>query len=205
MIGVLGLQGDFAAHVTAFHTLGVDAAVVKKPEELNEVDGLVLPGGESTTLIKLMDAFDFWGPLAHFSTSGKPLFGTCAGMIMLAQNVVNPEQKSLGFIDITVERNSYGRQRDSFEAIGRFAPSGGPAIDIPMVFIRAPRIVTYGPHVKPVATCGGDMVMARQSNVAVASFHPELAAAGDVHRYFVEMVRASQQASVRVEEERANR
>ena len=191
MIGVLGLQGDFAAHLRALEELGVEAEVVKKPCELEQVAGLILPGGESTTLTKLMDSFELWAPLQRFAESGRPVFGTCAGMIMLARQVINPPQKSLGLIDITVERNSYGRQRESFEASGPFAPNGGPSVDIPMIFIRAPRIVEIGAGVDALATCGSDTVLARQHNVVVASFHPELSPRRDIHRYFVGMIGGS--------------
>ena len=191
MIGVLGLQGDFAAHLRALEELGVEAEVVKKPYELKRVTGLILPGGESTTLTKLMDSFELWSPLQQFAESGRPVFGTCAGMIMLARQVRNPPQRSLGLIDITVERNSYGRQRESFEASGPFAPNGGPGVDIPMIFIRAPRIVEIGADVDALATCGSDTVLARQRNVVVASFHPELSPRRDIHRYFVGMVGCS--------------
>ena len=188
MIGVLGLQGDFAAHLRALEELGVEGTVVKKPSEFEQVAGLILPGGESTTLTKLMDSFELWAPLRKFAASGKPVFGTCAGMIMLARQITNPPQKSLGLIDLTVERNSYGRQRESFETTGAFTPKDRPAVDIPMIFIRAPRIVELGDDVEALATCGDDTVMARQQNVVVASFHPELTSDREVHRYFVEDV-----------------
>ena len=116
--GVLGLQGDFQAHERSLDEIGVTAAIVKKTEQLDDVDGLIIPGGESTTLIKLMDTFEFWDPIRSFVESGRPVFGTCAGLIVLATEVVNPSQKSLAVLDVTVERNSYGRQRESFEATG---------------------------------------------------------------------------------------
>ena len=186
MLGVLGLQGDFAAHARALDELGVESTVVKLPAQLEFVDGLILPGGESTTLIKLIDLYEFWEPLRGFAAAGKPVLGTCAGLIVLAAEVRNPEQKSLGVIDVTVERNSYGRQRESFEAVGSFAASGEER-DLPMVFIRAPRIMRLGEGVEALAMCAGDCVMARQGNVTVASFHPELTSDRTVHRYFGEM------------------
>ena len=184
--GILGLQGDFAAHGRALAAIGVDSAIVKQPRQLDAVDGLILPGGESTTLIKLMDACGFWEPLRAFIDSGRPVFGTCAGLILLAAEVVNPPQKSLAAIDVTVERNSYGRQRESFEAVGTFA-ANGRGRDLPMVFIRAPRILRLGAGVQPLAHCRGEVVMARSGNVLAASFHPELTPDSAVHRYFAGM------------------
>ena len=206
MIGILGLQGDFAAHGRVLDRLDIDNRVVKKPAEIDSVNGLIIPGGESTTLIKLMESYDFWRSLEAFVGSGKPVMGTCAGMILLAREVVNPQQDSLGSIDITVERNSYGRQRESFEAVGLFDPEGlepeaveddrgGRDVhgghEVHMVFIRAPRILRLGPGVTPLATCRGDCVMARQDNVVVASFHPELSGDGSVHAYFADLVAGS--------------
>jgi 5'-phosphate synthase pdxT subunit len=117
-IGVLALQGDFALHAKALAQCGVEAVEVRKPAQLGEVDGLIMPGGESTTLLKLMDAWDFVPALEKFHRAGKPIFGTCAGLILLAREVQSPQQFSLGLIDVTVERNAYGRQRESFEAAG---------------------------------------------------------------------------------------
>ena len=185
-IGILGLQGDFAAHARALGDVGAESAIVKQPPQLDGVGGLILPGGESTTLIKLMDAFGFWEPLRGFIDSGRPVFGTCAGLILLASEVVNPPQKSLAAIDVTVERNSYGRQRESFEAVGTFAANGSGR-DLPMVFIRAPRILRLGAGVEPLAHCRGEVVMARSGNVLAASFHPELTPDSAVHRYFAGM------------------
>jgi 5'-phosphate synthase pdxT subunit len=186
MIGVLGLQGDFHAHARMLERAGEQVRVVKKPEHLAEVQGLVMPGGESTTLIKLMDIYGFWDPLAGFAAQGKAILGTCAGMILLAKEVLNPAQRCLGIIDITVERNSYGRQRESFETVGSFSVNG-TAHELPMVLIRAPRILRYGPAVQPLATWGGECMMARQGRILVASFHPELTDDLRVHRYFLEV------------------
>jgi 5'-phosphate synthase pdxT subunit len=187
-IGVLGLQGDFEAHGRALRSLGAEVQVVKKPERLGEVAGLIIPGGESTTLIKLMDAYGFWEALQEFAAAGGPLLGTCAGMILLATEVTNPPQRSLELIDITVERNSYGRQKESFEGVGQFKADGQDR-DLSMVFIRAPRIRRLAEGVECLATCGEDCVMARQGNIVVASFHPELTADPTVHRYFLDMAR----------------
>jgi len=184
--GVLGLQGDFDAHGRVLSDLGAEVLVVKKPEQLDDVAGLVMPGGESTTLIKLMEAFEFWDPLRDFAASGKALLGTCAGMILLADKVTNPPQKSLKLIDVDVERNSYGRQAESFEGVGRFTADGQDR-DLAMIFIRAPRIQRRGADVECLATCGGDCVMARQGRVVVASFHPELTGDPTVHQYFLDL------------------
>ena len=188
MIGILGLQGDYAAHGNMLDALGVDWRVVKKPEQLTtDLKGLIFPGGESTTLIKLMDSWAFWEPLRDFAAAGKPIFGTCAGMILLAKSVSNPPQQSLGLIDIDVERNSYGRQVDSFEGTGALGVNGQTR-EMPMIFIRAPRIARLGQGVEALATCRDDVVMARQDQILVASFHPELIDDVSVHRYFVDMV-----------------
>jgi 5'-phosphate synthase pdxT subunit len=187
LIGVLGLQGDYHAHGRKLEEAGARVQVVKKTEQLRRVQSLVIPGGESTALIKLMEAGDWWASLRNFAGAGKPMLGTCAGMILLAGEVLNPPQKSLGLIDATVERNSYGRQQDSFEDMGTFGV-GRRERPLPMVFIRAPRIRRLGPQVKALAFCRGDCVLARQGPILVASFHPELTADLTVHRYFLDMV-----------------
>ena len=189
-IGVLALQGDFALHAKALEKCGVEAAEVRKPIELDEVDGLIMPGGESTTLLKLMDAWNFPPALEKFHSAGKPIFGTCAGLILLAREVENPKQFSLGLIDVTVERNAYGRQRESFEAPGTLRLEDKPA-QLEMVFIRAPRIKRVGPGVEVLAEHGGEAVMARQDRVLVATFHPELTDSTVVHRYFCDVVEKS--------------
>ena len=186
MIGVLGLQGDFGAHGKKLKEAGSDTQIVKKPEQLDLLDGLIIPGGESTTLIKLMDLYEFWEPLRTFAVQGKPILGTCAGMILLAREVLNPSQKSLGLIDVTVERNSYGRQRESFEATGRFIAKGH-ATELEMIFIRAPRIHRLGTGVDALAFYEDGCVLARQGHILVASFHPELTGDLSVHRYFLDM------------------
>ena len=185
-IGVLGLQGDFAAHGRALERAGAPWRVVKKPGQLIGLAGLIIPGGESTTLIRLMDFWGFWQPLQDYAATGGAVFGTCAGMILLAREVVNPSQRSLGLIDIQVERNSYGRQRDSFEGTGAFFPDGTEQ-PLEMVFIRAPRILARGPEVEALGLCRGDCVLARQGRVLVASFHPELTDDPTLHRYFVDL------------------
>ncbi|MEW6753783.1 MAG: pyridoxal 5'-phosphate synthase glutaminase subunit PdxT [Candidatus Latescibacterota bacterium] len=188
-VGVLGLQGDYEAHGRQLARVGAQVRVVKKPAQLEGLGGLIIPGGESTTLLKLMEGWDFWGALHRFAGQGRPLFGTCAGMILLAREVVNPQQPSLGLIDIRVERNAYGRQIDSFEGTGTYRGNGAPR-PMEMVFIRAPRILSLGEGVEDLARCRGDCVMARQGQVLVAAFHPELTEDLSVHRYFLEMARA---------------
>jgi pyridoxal 5'-phosphate synthase pdxT subunit len=187
-VGVLALQGDFALHRQALAKCGVETVEVRKPEELEDLDGLVIPGGESTTLLKLMDAWGFVPALEKFHAADKPIFGTCAGLILLARDVESPRQFSLGFIDVGVERNAYGRQRESFATPGTVNLGGTPA-PLEMVFIRAPRIRRLGPTVDTLATHGGEAVMAREGNVLVATFHPELTDDPAVHRYFCAMVK----------------
>ena len=192
-IGVLALQGDFALHEQALARAGAESVQVRKPSELPAVDGLVIPGGESTTLLKLMDAWEFIPALEKFHAEGKPIFGTCAGLIVLAREVENPRQFSLGMIDITTERNAYGRQKESFEAEGE-AELDGERKPIKMVFIRAPRIRRLGPAVTPLVRHLGECVMAREGSVLVAAFHPELTDDPTVHRYFTGMVKTSREA-----------
>ncbi len=190
-IGVLALQGDFDLHRKALDRAGADSAEVRLPGQLKTAAGLIIPGGESTTLLKLLDAWDFVPALEKFHAAGKPIFGTCAGMILLAREVSNPSQFSLGFIDLAVERNAYGRQKESFETVGTARLDDEPAA-LKMVFIRAPRIRRLGPGVTPLAHHGGECVMARQGSVLVAAFHPELTDEGTVHEYFASMVRSAQ-------------
>jgi 5'-phosphate synthase pdxT subunit len=182
-VGVLALQGDFAAHVKALERLGVAAVEVRRPPQLDAVDGLIIPGGESTALLKLMgEAFP--PALRAFHAAGKPIYGTCAGLIVLAREVVGPSQPSLGLIDVTAARNAYGRQRESFETQGE-ARLDGAARPLRMVFIRAPRIVRAGDGVTVLATQGAEPVLARQGPVLVSTFHPELTDDPAVHRYFL--------------------
>ena len=188
MIGVLALQGDFDLHRKALDRLGVESVEVRLPRQLDEVAGLIMPGGESTTLLKLLDEWEFVPALEKFHAAGKPIMGTCAGLILLARDVESPQQPSLGLIDITAERNAYGRQKESFETEGE-ADLGEGLRPIKMVFIRAPRIRRLGPAVTPLVMHRGECVMARQGSVLVAAFHPELTDDPTVHRYFAAMVR----------------
>jgi len=193
-IGVLALQGDFALHAKALQRCGADAVEVRKPEQLHDLDGLIIPGGESTTLLKLMNEWGFVPALEKFHAAGKPIFGTCAGLIVTARDVTNPPQLSLGLIDVGVERNAYGRQRESFET-GGTATLDGRRVPIEMVFIRAPRIRRVGPGVETLAAHGDEPVMARQGSVLVATFHPELTDDPTVHRYFCQMVKGREAPS----------
>lgn len=202
-IGVLALQGDFAMHARALQKCrsagagashdgahersDIEVVEIRKPEQLEDIDGLIMPGGESTTLLKLMDAWGFVPALEKFHAAGKPIFGTCAGLILAAREVSNPAQSSLNLIDVGVERNAYGRQRESFETQGK-ATLDGRAVPIEMVFIRAPRIRRVGPGVQTLARHGDEAVMARQGSVLVATFHPELTDDPTVHEYFCRMV-----------------
>jgi pyridoxal 5'-phosphate synthase pdxT subunit len=187
-VGVLALQGDFALHRAALDRIGVPSIEVRMPEQLERVSGLIMPGGESTTLLKLLETWDFVPSLEKFHSAGKPIFGTCAGLILLAREVENPAQFSLGFIDIAVERNAYGRQKESFETMGAGDLGEGPAA-LKMVFIRAPRILRLGSGVTSLARHQDECVMARQGSVLVAAFHPELTDEPTVHRYFAAMAR----------------
>ena len=190
-VGVLALQGDFAAHGKALDELGVEWELVKTPTELAQVQGLIMPGGESTTLLKLMAPIAMRPALEHFHAQGRPIFGTCAGLILLAQETVRPQQESLGFINIVAERNAYGRQIDSFIALGTpLVEDLGPE-PLEMVFIRAPKIAELRPGVTPLATCKDEIVLARQGSVLVSSFHPELTADRRVHQYFLDMIGAA--------------
>jgi 5'-phosphate synthase pdxT subunit len=181
------LQGDFALHAKALGRCNAEVVEVRKPEQLEGLDGLIMPGGESTTLLKLMDSWGFVPALEKFHAAGKPIFGTCAGLILLARDVTSPAQFSLGLIDVGVERNAYGRQRESFQTRGTAELEGGP-VPIEMVFIRAPRIRRVGEAVETLARRDGEAVMARQGTILVATFHPELTDDPTVHRYFCQMV-----------------
>ena len=188
-IGVLAIQGDFAAHMATLREVGAEVYEVRKAAELRQVDGLVIPGGESTTLLKfiLNPDLDYIEAFQEFHQAGKPIFGTCAGLILVAKDVLNPAQFSFGFIDVGVERNAYGRQKESFETVGE-SYLEGTAMPLKMVFIRAPRITRLGAQVELLATCHDQPVMARQGDILVATFHPELTGDLTVHRYFLEMV-----------------
>ncbi len=178
-VAVLALQGDFEAHRKMLERIGLPSFEAKKPEQLEDAAGLVIPGGESTTLWKFFESAPWETAIARFAASGRPVLGTCAGAIVLARQVSNPDQKGLGLLDIAVERNAYGRQADSFVGIVEAPALGG---ELPAVFIRAPKIRRVGPGVQVLATRGGEPVLARQGNVVAATFHPELTGDERVHR-----------------------
>ncbi len=186
-VGVLALQGDFEAHQRALTRAGADAVQVRTAEQLNDIDGLVIPGGESTTMLKLLNYMDLKEPLRRFAQE-KPVFGTCAGAILLATDVQNPAQESFGVVDMTVERNAYGRQIDSrvatIEPGEEFQQRAG-AGDVEAVFIRAPIIRRTGPGVKVLAEYHGDPVLVEQGKHLIATFHPELTDDARVHRLFL--------------------
>ncbi|MFY9911842.1 MAG: pyridoxal 5'-phosphate synthase glutaminase subunit PdxT [Candidatus Sulfotelmatobacter sp.] len=192
IIGVLALQGDFDAHRRRLEELGAKVALVKKPEQLDQIDGLVIPGGESGTFLKLLgdEGFD---KLKQFVRL-KPTFGTCAGAILLATEIENPRQAGLGAIDIAIRRNAYGRQIDSSIREGKFLSdlnSQLGASPLEMVFIRAPKIERVGPGVDVIATEGNNNVpvAVRQGRAMAATFHPELSDDSRIHRAFLELVR----------------
>ena len=184
-IGVLALQGAYDAHVKTLTALGATPRLVRVPQELDGLDGLIMPGGESTTMLKFLDRNGFFEVLQSFVQS-TPTFGTCAGAILLATLVESPAQRSLAALDITVERNAYGRQIDSTILTADTALPGGP---LEMVFIRAPRITRTGPAVETLATRDGDPTLVRAGHLMAATFHPELSHDTRVHQLFLDLVR----------------
>jgi 5'-phosphate synthase pdxT subunit len=187
-IGVLALQGAFDVHVKRLTELGAKAVLVRRPEQLAALDGLVIPGGESTTFLKNLERAGFYDVLDAFVRS-KPVFGTCAGCILLAKDVANPPQRSFGVLDVSVERNAYGRQNDSVILNAETSLPGGP---LEMVYIRAPRIVRTGADVETLATRDGDPTLVQQGRLLAATFHPELTDDLRVHQLFLEIVRQNQ-------------
>ena len=187
-IGVLSLQGAFREHREVLDALGVEAVDVRAPEDLGALDALILPGGESTTMSKLLDSSEVREPLGALLAGGLPVLGTCAGLILLAREVLDgrPDQRSFDAIDVSVRRNGYGRQRDSFEAaLDVRGLGGGP---FPGVFIRAPRVEDVGPAVEVLATHDDVPVLLRSGSVWVSSFHPELSGDLRIHQLFVNEV-----------------
>ena len=186
-VGVLSLQGDFAAHGAALERIGAAPVYVREAAQFDGLDGLVIPGGESTTMLKLLRYEGLFDALAEFGRR-KPIFGTCAGAILLAKEVSNPEQESLGLMDLAVERNGYGRQIDSrvseIEPTPDFAARTSPG-KLEAVFIRAPIIRRTGPETKVLATYGEDPVLVEQGRHMAATFHPELTGDSRVHSYFL--------------------
>jgi len=201
-VGVLAVQGDYQAHLDSLQCLGIKASQVRTPAELEGLTALILPGGESGAHIRILKENGLWEALRQFHAGGGALWGTCAGLILLARNVTGPVQESLGLIDIDVVRNGWGRQIDSFEtdvpwaAWGREAgtkaagePEGSKADDsLRLVFIRAPRISRIGPGVTPLLRLDGEVIAAREGRVLVTTFHPEMTSEPTIHRWFLECV-----------------
>ncbi|WP_442602519.1 pyridoxal 5'-phosphate synthase glutaminase subunit PdxT [Paenibacillus sp. KN14-4R] len=185
-IGVLALQGAVAEHIRLIELAGAEGVIVKKVEQLADIDGIILPGGESTTMGKLMHLYGFIDALRSFSDQGKPIFGTCAGMILLAEEIAGQEQPHLGLMSMRVARNAFGRQRESFETD---LPVVGIVEPVRAVFIRAPLIEEFGAGVEVLATYNGQIVAARQGHLLAASFHPELTDDYAMHSYFLSMVK----------------
>ena len=186
-IGVLALQGAFREHAIAAEKCGMHALEVRLPSELDKVDALIIPGGESTTITKLMHEYGFPEKIRSFASCGKPIFGTCAGLIVLANKIHGEEQNFLHLIDINIERNAYGRQIESREVDLTIEVIGKKAFRA--VFIRAPQIKEIGNDVISLASYEGLVIMARQKNILVATFHPELTGDLRIHNYFFRMIR----------------
>ncbi|MFU1796964.1 pyridoxal 5'-phosphate synthase glutaminase subunit PdxT [Paenibacillus azoreducens] len=188
-IGVLALQGAVAEHIRSIELAGAEGVAIKKKEELQDIQGLIIPGGESTTIGKLMRKYDFIDAIRQFAAAGKPVFGTCAGLIVLAKTIEGKEEAHLGLMDMNVVRNAFGRQRESFET-----DLDIKGIDEPIraVFIRAPLIRSVGDQVDVLSSYNGEIVAARQGHLLASSFHPELTDDYRFHQYFVDMVKASQ-------------
>ena len=185
IIGVLALQGAYEAHAQTLRVLGATPKLVRTPEDLDGIAGLIMPGGESTTMLKFLERNGFFEALQTF-VKNTPTFGTCAGAILLAKDVESPAQKSLAALDITVERNAYGRQIDSTILTAETSLPGGP---VEMIFIRAPRITRTGPSVQTLATRDGFPTLVRSGHLLAATFHPELSDDTRVHKHFLDLVR----------------
>lgn len=188
-IGVLAIQGDYEAHKKRLEQLGATVVLVRKPEQLDAIDAIVIPGGESSTFLNFLSEQGFLEKLRDFVRT-KPTFGTCAGAILLAKDVENPPQSSLGALDIRIRRNAYGRQIDSSIREAQTKLEGGP---LEMVFIRAPKIVTTGKNVQVLASFGDDPVLIREGNIMAATFHPELSPDTRVHAEFLKLVKNGKQ------------
>ncbi|MFE9279249.1 pyridoxal 5'-phosphate synthase glutaminase subunit PdxT [Paenibacillus glucanolyticus] len=191
-VGVLALQGAVAEHIRSISLAGAEGVPIKRREQLQDVDGLIIPGGESTTIGKLMRKYGFMDAITQFSTQGKPIFGTCAGLIVLAERIQGDEEAHLKLMDITVARNAFGRQRESFETD---LDVKGIDEKVRAVFIRAPLILEVGAGVEVLSTYKDEIVTARQRHLLAASYHPELTDDYRLHQYFVEMVRSQSTAA----------
>jgi len=182
-VGILAIQGDFAMHAKMLDAMGAPWKLVKHAADLDAVSGLIMPGGESTTMLKLFDLEGIGAAIKKFAAEGKPIYGTCAGAILLAKEVLNPPQEKLGLIDITVERNAYGRQIDSSVQAGECPDLADHPVE--MVFIRAPIIRRVGEGVRVLGRCGNLPVLVEEGNILAGTFHPELTDDQTVHRYFL--------------------
>ncbi|MBU5336238.1 pyridoxal 5'-phosphate synthase glutaminase subunit PdxT [Intestinibacter bartlettii] len=187
-IGVLAMQGAYREHLKILSSLGVDTIDVRYEEDIDDIDGLIIPGGESTTMGKLIKALGLFDKLKTRIEDNMPVWGTCAGMILLAKNIVNEDYNHLAVMDINVVRNAYGRQLGSFETK---APVKDIGEDIDMVFIRAPYIESVGKNVEVLSTVDGNIVAAQEENMLVTSFHPELTDDFRLHKYFINIVAKS--------------
>lgn len=185
-IGVLALQGAFREHRWMLERCGAEAVEVRKPEDLDDIAGLVIPGGESTTIGKLLVEWGLMDKIKERAAAGMGIYGTCAGMILLAREIVGSDQPRLGLMDVAVRRNAFGRQRESFEADLKVPEFG--AEPVRAVFIRAPYIESAGPGVKVLAAVGDHIVIARQGKFLATAFHPELTADDRIHKYFIAMI-----------------
>ncbi|MGB9615119.1 MAG: pyridoxal 5'-phosphate synthase glutaminase subunit PdxT [Fervidobacterium sp.] len=185
IIGVSGIQGDFREHKLMIEKLGHETLIVRTPEDLEKIDGLIIPGGESTTMTRIMKRIKLFEVLREKIQNGLPVYGTCAGLIVLAKEIENYPQESLGVIDIKVLRNAYGRQVDSFDEMVEIKGFDKP---FKAIFIRAPRVGEWGKDVEVLSVLDGHPIMLRQNNVLVTSFHPELTNDTRVHEYFLKMV-----------------
>lgn len=186
-IGILALQGGFDLHSRALAELGHQVILVRKPEQLSQLKGLIIPGGESSSLLKLAEPLGMLPMITKFAAEGGSIFGTCAGAILLAQEVTNPQQVNLSLIDMTIERNGYGRQLNSQEAVAQ-ADKAITDSTLPVTFIRAPRIIKIGPNVEVLARYQNDPVLVRSGRVLAATFHPELTDDRSVYRYWLDMI-----------------
>ncbi|SDX54259.1 pyridoxal 5'-phosphate synthase glutaminase subunit PdxT [Paenibacillus sp. CF384] len=191
-IGVLALQGAVAEHIRSIEAAGGEGIAIKRTEQLQELDGLIIPGGESTTIGKLMRHYGFIEAIRDFSEQGKPIFGTCAGLIVLANRIEGQEDAHLQLMDMTVARNAFGRQRESFETD---LPIKGIDETVRAVFIRAPLIKEVSPNVDVLSTYNGEIVTARQGHLLASSYHPELTDDYRLHSYFLDMAKEAAAAA----------
>jgi 5'-phosphate synthase pdxT subunit len=189
VVGVLALQGAFREHIKSLEKCGVSAIEIKFPDQLDDIDALIIPGGESTTIRRLLEKYRFRKKLDKFYKDGKPLFVTCAGLILIAKNI-KEEGSGLGYIDVDVERNAYGRQIDSFEQLLNINLDGSQnGRKFNSIFIRAPKILNIGDKVKVLGRFGQEAVLVRENNIIASTFHPELADDLRIHRYFINMIK----------------